>query len=160
MACLLFNSAAGVHPTPVAYRGTGPAMNDLIGGHVDYLCEQAVSVAGAINGGSVQALAVSSDKRLPSLPKVPTAKEAGLNYQMSIWAGIFAPKGTPKAAVGKLAGALSKALDDRQVQQRLAKLGGSIPARDERSPAKFERFVKAQIAHWSPVLRAASAARN
>lgn len=154
MACLLFNSTIKVKPISVAYRGSAPALNDLIAGHIDYLCEQAVSVTGAITGGQVKALAVSADKRLPTLPDVPTAKEAGVDYRMSIWAGIFAPKGTPKPIVDKLAAALSKALDDPSVRQRLAKLGGSIPSKDERSPAKFASFVSAQIAYWSPVLKA------
>jgi len=158
MACLLFNSIADVKPTSVAYRGTAPAMNDVIAGHVDYLCEQAVSVAGAINGGQVKALAVSANERLASLPDVPTAKEAGMDYQMSIWAGIFAPKGTPKPMVDILAGALARALDDPAVQKRMTELGGSIPTSDERTPAKFEKFVMAQIAHWSPVLKAAKPA--
>ena len=122
MACLLFNSIASVNPISVAYRGTAPAMNDLIAGHVDYLCEQAVSVAGAINGGQVKALAVSSNERLPTLPAVPTAKEAGVDYQMSIWAGIFAPKGTPKPVVDRLA--------DR-ARQGARRSGG--PAADDRS---------------------------
>jgi tripartite-type tricarboxylate transporter receptor subunit TctC len=156
MACLLFNSAAGVIPTSVPYKGTGPAMNDLVGGHIDYLCEQAVSVAGAISNGTVKALAVSSAERLDSLKQVPTAKEAGLDYQMSIWAGIFAPRGTPKAAVDRLAAALNKALDDASLKDRLAKLGGSVPSKDERNPAKFEAFVKAEIARWSPILKAAA----
>jgi tripartite-type tricarboxylate transporter receptor subunit TctC len=156
MACLLFNQAAGLKPTLVPYKGTGPAMNDLIGGHVDYLCEQAVSVAGAINGDKVKAFAVSSPQRLASLSKIPTAKEAGVDYQMSIWAGIFAPKGTPKEVVGRLAAALDKALDDPGVQKRLGDLGGSPPGKDERTPQKFEAFVKAEIARWSPILKAAA----
>jgi tripartite-type tricarboxylate transporter receptor subunit TctC len=160
MACLLFNSAAGLKPTSVPYKGTGPAMNDLIGGHVDYLCEQAVSVAGAIKGGTVKALAVSSNERLPSLPSVPTAREAGLDYQMSIWAGIFAPKGTPKQAVDKLATALARALDDPSLKKRLADLGGSVPSPDERNQAKFEAFVKAEIARWSPILKAAAKSKK
>jgi putative tricarboxylic transport membrane protein len=160
MACLLFNSTIKVNPISVAYRGTAPAMNDLVAGHVDYLCEQAVSVTGAITGGQVKALAVSANERLPTLPAVPTAKEAGVDYQMSIWAGIFAPKGTPKATVDRLAAALSKALDDPAVQKRMADLGGSIPSRDERTPARFERFVTAQIAHWSPILKAASTPKD
>jgi tripartite-type tricarboxylate transporter receptor subunit TctC len=155
MACLLFNSIADVHPMSVPYRGSAPAMNDLVAGHVDYLCEQAVSVAGAIQGGQVKALAVSADQRLAILPDVPTAKEAGVDYQMSIWAGIFAPKGTPKPAIDKLAAALAKALDDPAVKKRVTDLGGSIPSSDERTPAKFEKFVLAQIAHWSPILKAA-----
>ncbi len=157
MACLLFTSEAGLKPTLVAYRGTSPAMNDLVGGHVDFLCEQAVSVAQQIGAGTVKAYAVSSDKRLAALPDVPTAREAGVNYLMSIWAGIFAPKGTPPEVIGKLAAALDKALDDPAVEKRLADLGGSLPTRDERSPAKFDSFVKAEIARWSPILKAASA---
>ena len=156
MACLLFNTAAGTHPSAVAYRGTGPAMNDLIGGHVDFFCEQAVSVASQVKGGSIKAYAVSEKQRLAALPDVPTAKEAGLNYEMSIWAGIFAPKGTPKEVIDKLASALDKALDDPDVKKRLAELGGSLPGTDERAPAKFDSFVKAEIARWSPILKAAN----
>jgi len=156
MACLLFASAAGVRPSLVAYRGTGPALNDLIGGHVDFFCEQAVSVAPQIAAGTIKAYGISSGERLAVLPKVPTAKEAGVNYQMSIWAGIFAPKGTPKATIDKLAVALDQALDDPAVQTRLADLGGSLPSKGERTPAKFSSFVKAEIARWSPVLKAAN----
>ncbi len=156
MACLLFASAAGVRPTLVAYRGTGPALNDLIGGHVDFFCEQAVSVAPQVVAGTVRAYGVSSGERLVALPNVPTAKEAGVDYQMSIWAGIFAPKGTPKAIIDKLAGAVDQALNDSGVQTRLADLGGSLPSKDERTPAKFSGFVKAEIARWSPILKAAN----
>jgi len=156
MACLLFANAAGAKPNLVAYRGTGPAMNDLVGGHVDFFCEQAVSVAAQITGGSIKAYGVSSNERLAALPNVPTAKEQGLDYRMSIWAGIFAPKGTPKEAIDKLAAALDKALDDPTVIKRLADLGGSVPGKDERTPAKFDSFVKAEIARWSPILKAAS----
>src|SRR6516165_10789276 len=91
MACLLFNAQAGVNPSLVAYRGTAPALNDLIGGHVDFFCEQVVSVAPQIAAGTIKAYAVSSSERLPTVPDVPTAKEDGLDYKMSIWAGIFAP---------------------------------------------------------------------
>jgi tripartite-type tricarboxylate transporter receptor subunit TctC len=155
MACLLFSAATATKPTLVAYRGTGPAMNDLIGGHVDFFCEQAVSVTGQISSGAIKAYAVSSNQRLASLPDVPTAKELGVDYQMSIWAGIFAPKGVSKEIVDRLAGALDNALDDPSVQKRLADLGGAVPAKDERSPAKFDAFVKAEIARWSPILKAA-----
>src|SRR5204863_7219071 len=118
MACLLFTSEIGAKPTLVAYRGTGPAMNDLIGGHVDFLCEQSVSVAEQVKSGTIKAYGVSAAERLPSLPDVPTAKETGINYDMSIWAGIFAPAGTPPAVVTKLADALDKALDDGSVKAR------------------------------------------
>jgi tripartite-type tricarboxylate transporter receptor subunit TctC len=156
MACLLFASAAGVRPSLVAYRGTGPALNDLIGGHVDFFCEQAVSVAPQITAGTIRAYGVSSGQRLVALPNVPTAKEEDVDYQMSIWAGIFAPKGTPRATIDKLAVALDQALDDPGVQTRLADLGGSLPSKGERTPAKFSSFVKAEIARWSPILKAAN----
>ena len=156
MACLLFNKAADVQPTSVAYRGTGPAMNDLIGGHVDYLCEQSVSVAEQIAAGTVKAYVVSANQRLTTLPSVPSAKEVGIDYQMSIWAGIFAPKGTPKPIIAKLAAALDKALDDPAVAKRLSQLGGSIPAKRERTPESFEGLVKAEISRWSPILKTAS----
>jgi tripartite-type tricarboxylate transporter receptor subunit TctC len=156
MACLLFTAQAGVKPSLVAYRGTAPALNDLIGGHVDFFCEQAVSVAPQIAAGTIKAYAISSSERLPTLPDVPTAKEAGLDYQMTIWAGIFAPKGTPKPIVDKLAAALDKSLDDPGVAAKIAELGGSIPSKDERTPAKFSSFVNSEIARWSPVLNAAS----
>lgn len=155
MACFLFNSVVGAKPTSVAYRGSAPALNDVVAGHIDYLCEQAVSVAGAVTGNTVRALAVSSNTRLATMPDVPTAKEAGINYQMSIWAGIFAPKGTSRTIVTRLSGALSRALEDPMVQKRMADLGGSIPTKEERSPQRFEKFVMAEIAHWSPILKAA-----
>ena len=160
MACLLFNTAAGTKPTLVAYRGTGPAMNDLVGGHVDFFCEQAVSVAPQISGGAIKAYAMSGSERLAALPDIPTAREAGVDYQMSIWAGIFAPKGTSKEIIGKLATALDKALDDRALKKRIADLGGSLPPKQERQPAKFEAFIKAEIARWSPILKSTSTNAN
>ena len=99
---------------------------------------------------------VSAQQRLAALPDIPSAKEVGINYQMSIWAGIFAPKGTPKEIVTKLSSALDKALDDSSVRKRLADLGGSIPAKQERTPTSFARLVKTEVARWSPILKAAS----
>jgi tripartite-type tricarboxylate transporter receptor subunit TctC len=157
MACLLFTAAINVKPTLVAYRGTGPAMNDLIGGHVDFFCEQSVSVAEQVKSGAIKAYAVSAETRLPSLPDVPSAKELGVDYQMSIWAGIFAPKDTPPAVVAKLAGALDKALDDDGVKSRINNLGGSIPGKAERNPAAFDAYVKAEIGRWAPILKTAAA---
>jgi tripartite-type tricarboxylate transporter receptor subunit TctC len=156
MACLLFTSEIGAKPTLVAYRGTGPAMNDLVGGHVDFFCEQSVSVTEQIKAGAIKAYGVSAASRLASLPDVPTAKELGIKYDMSIWAGIFAPKGTPPAVVAGLADALDKALDDDGVKARINNLGGSIPGKAERSPAAFDGYVKAEIERWAPVLKAAA----
>ena len=138
MACLLFTTEIGAKPTLVAYRGTGPAMNDLIGGHVDFFCEQSVSVAEQVKSGAVKAYAVSAASGLPTLPDVPTAKEAGVNYQMSIWAGMFAPKGVSPEIIARLSDALDRALDEDGVRERIAQLGGSIPAKEERSPAAFD----------------------
>jgi tripartite-type tricarboxylate transporter receptor subunit TctC len=154
MACLLFTAEIGVKPTLVAYRGSAPALNDLVGGHVDFMCEQSVSVAETVLSGSVKAYAVSASERLANLPDVPTAKEAGINYEMSVWAGLFAPKGTSPAVVAKLADALDKALDEASVRQTLAQLGGAIPTKAERNPAAFDRFVRAEVARWAPILAA------
>jgi len=156
MSCLLFTAAIGAKPTLVAYRGSGPALNDLVGGHVDFLCEQSVSVAESVLAGTVKAYGISASERSVSLPNVPTAKEAGVNYEMSIWAGLFAPKGVPPEVVARLADALDKALDEPVVRERLAQLGGSIPAKAERNPAAFDRFVRSEIARWAPILAAAS----
>jgi tripartite-type tricarboxylate transporter receptor subunit TctC len=157
MACLLFTAQIGAKPTMVAYRGSGPALNDLMGGHVDFLCEQSVSVAEAVLAGSVKAYAVSAAERLATLPNVPTAREAGVNYEMSVWAGLFAPKGVAPEVITRLADALDKALDEPVVRERLAQLGGSIPAKAERNPAAFDRFVRSEIARWTPIITATQA---
>jgi tripartite-type tricarboxylate transporter receptor subunit TctC len=160
MACLLFTTEIGAKPTLVAYRGTGPAMNDLIGGHVDFFCEQSVSVVEQAKSGAIKAYGVSAAARLPSLPDVPAAKEVGLNYLMSIWAGIFAPAGTPEPIIAKLAGALDQALDDPGVRQRIEQLGGTIPAKAERTPAAFASYVQAEMTRWAPVLKATAEAEK
>jgi tripartite-type tricarboxylate transporter receptor subunit TctC len=158
MACLLFTNEIGAKPTLVAYRGSVLGMNDIIGGHVDFLCEQSVSVSKQVAGGNVKAYGISATQRLAALPDVPTAKEAGVNYQMSIWAGIFAPRGTPEPIVTKLGDALDKALDDPAVRKRIGDLGGSIPDKQERNPAAFDNYVKAEVARWAPILKATSPA--
>jgi putative tricarboxylic transport membrane protein len=157
MACLLFTAEIGAKPTLVAYRGSGPALNDLMGGHVDFLCEQSVSVAEQVLAGSVKAYAVSAPERLATLPNVPTAREAGINYEMSLWTGLFAPKGAPPEVIARLADALDKALDEPVVRDRLLQLGASIPAKAERNPAAFDRFVRSEIVRWAPILTAAQA---
>jgi len=91
---------------------------------------------------------------------VPTAQEFGVDYRMNIWAGIFAPKGVDKEIVIRLADALDKTLDDPGVQKRLSDIGGAVPAKDERSPAKFDKFVRDEIARWAPILKAANAGKT
>lgn len=158
MACLLFNSEAGIKPNSVPYRGTGPALNDLVGGHVDYFCEQVVSVAPSVKGGTARAYAVSGDARSAALPDVPSAKEAGLpGYQLSVWSAVFAPKGTPKPIVDKLSNALDKALDDPALLKRLADLGGTVPPKAERGPDYLGKTLKADTLKWDPILKKAMA---
>jgi tripartite-type tricarboxylate transporter receptor subunit TctC len=159
MACLLFTTEIGAKPALVAYRGSGPALNDLVGGHVDFMCEQSVSVAESVLAGSVKAFAVSATKRLETLPDVRTAREAGINYEMSVWAGLFAPKGVSPEIIAKLSEALDRALDEAAVRERIAQLGGSIPAKDERNPAAFDRLVRSEIARWAPILAATRSAK-
>jgi len=158
MACLLFTSQLGLKPSLVAYRGTGPALNDVIGGHVDFFCEQVVSVKGAIKGGTVKAYAVSGNERSPALPEVPSAKEVGdPGYSINIWSAVFAPKGTPQAVVNKLAAALDKALDDPALQKRMVELGGTVPPKADRGPAALAKVLKTDIARWNPILKTAAA---
>jgi tripartite-type tricarboxylate transporter receptor subunit TctC len=161
MACLLFTSELGVHPTLVAYRGTGPALNDVIGGHVDFFCEQVVSVQGAIKGGTVKSIVVSGNERSPAIPNVPSAKEAGMPaFQINIWSAIFAPKGTPKPIVAKLSEALNKTLNDPAVAKRLHELGGTVPPAADRGPEHLAIQLKADIARWNPILKAANVKTN
>jgi tripartite-type tricarboxylate transporter receptor subunit TctC len=157
MACLLFTSELGLKPQLVAYRGTGPALNDVIGGHVDFFCEQVVSVKGAVKGGTVKAYAVSGDERSPALPDVPSAKEVGdPGYSINIWSAVFAPKGTPKPIADKLSAALNTALDDPAVQKRMVELGGTVPPKADRGPGPLAKVLKADIARWNPILKSAS----
>jgi tripartite-type tricarboxylate transporter receptor subunit TctC len=143
MACLLFTSQFGLKPKLVPYRGTGPAVNDLAGGHVDFLCEQVVSVAPQVTGGLIKAYGVTGNARAVSMPDVPTMAEAGfLQFEMSIWSGLWAPKGTSTTAVATLSGTLDKALDDPEVQKKMSDLGGSVPPKNERSSAFFADYLK------------------
>ena len=161
MACLLFASELGLKPNLVAYRGTGPALNDVIGRHVDFFCEQVVSVQGAIKGGTVKAYVVSGDNRSPAVPDVPSAKEVGAkDFQINIWSAIFAPKDTPKEIVAKLSDALNKTLDDPAVAKRLLDLGGTVPAKADRGPAHLASQLKADVARWNPILKAAAEKTN
>jgi len=155
MACLLLTSELGLKPKLIPYRGTGPALADLIGGHVDFYCDQVVSVAPAVKGKSIKAYVVSGDAPSPALPGVPSAKAAGIaDYTLSIWSAMYAPKGTPQDVVAKLAAALDKALDDPAVAKRLIDLGGSVPSKAERGPAHLAAVLHADIAKWHPILKA------
>ena len=155
---IFFNSVVKAKPTMVAYRGTGPALNDLMANTVDYMTDQIVNVAPQIQGGNIRALAIATPERSPALPDVPTTKEAGLDgYEVSAWNAVFAPKGTPPEIVKKLNDALVKALDDENTRKRLLDLGGVIPAVAERSPESLQKLVESEVARWTPVLKAAGA---
>lgn len=158
MACLMFNQVVGIKPTMVAYRGMGPGMNDLMGGHIDIACEQAVVMVSAINGQKVNGIVVAGPKRLDAIPQVPTAQEAGIaDFQLNIWSGIYAPKGTPKDVIAKLADALDKTLDDPITAERLGKLGGTVPQKSERGPDFLRKTVASDIPRWAPILKEAAA---
>ncbi|MBN8988759.1 MAG: tripartite tricarboxylate transporter substrate binding protein BugD [Rhizobiales bacterium] len=156
VSCELLNSVLGIKPVGVPFNGTGPAMNALVGGQVDYMCDQIVNAVPQINGGAIKAYAIATPERNPSLPDVPTTIEAGLPaFQAQAWNAIFAPKGTPAPIVATLNAAISKALDDENVKKRLLELGSVIPGPKDRTPEALAELVKNEIAKWTPVLKPA-----
>jgi tripartite-type tricarboxylate transporter receptor subunit TctC len=156
-ACELLSSVLDIRPVGVPFNGTGPAMNALVGGQVDYMCDQIVNAVPQINGGTIKAYAIATPERNPSLPDLPTTAEAGLpQYQASAWNAIFAPKGTPAPILAKLNAAASKALDDDNVRKRLLDLGSDIPKTEARTQAALAALVKREIEKWSAVLKPAT----
>ena len=159
--CLLLNSIMKVKPTTIPFNGTGPSMNALVGGQVDYMCDQIVNAVPQINGGTIKVYAIATAARNPSLPDVPTTKEAGLpEFEASAWNALFAPKGTPKPIVDKLSDALSKALDDEGVRKRLLDLGSDIPDGPRRGGAALGALVKSEVDKWGKVIKEAGAEVN
>jgi putative tricarboxylic transport membrane protein len=161
MACLLFTAELGLKPKLIPYRGTGPALSDLIGGHVDFYCDQVVSVASAVKGKTIKGFVVSGDAPSPALPGIPSAKQAGIpEYALSIWSAMYAPKGTPKDVIAKLAAALDKELDDPTLAKRMVDLGGAVPTKAERGPEHLGSVLQRDMARWHPILQAAMAQQN
>ncbi|QTL02344.1 tripartite tricarboxylate transporter substrate binding protein BugD [Aquabacter sp. L1I39] len=153
---MLFMSKVGAQMTTVPYQGTGPAMNDLIGGQIDVMCDQTTNTTGQIKAGKVKAYAVTTKDRVKSMPDLPTLQESGLkDFEVAIWHGLYAPKGTPKEVVDKLNAALNVALDDPKVIARFADLGTEPEPKDRRSPAFHKEFLAAEVAKWKPVIDAA-----
>ena len=153
---MLFMSAVGVDVLTVPYKGTGPAMNDLLGGQVDFMCDQTTSTTGQIKGGKVKVYGITSSKRVPSLPDVPTLDEQGIKGgEVAIWHGLYAPKGTPKAVVDKLVAGLQAALKEPSVLQRYSELGAVTFPADKQTPAALEAHLKAEIAKWAPIIQKA-----
>jgi tripartite-type tricarboxylate transporter receptor subunit TctC len=152
--CALFNSLAGAKPTRVTYRGTGPALNDLVAGQVDYMCDQIVNLVPQIQAGTIKAYAVALPQRSPALPDVPTTKEAGMpEFQVSAWNAVFAPKGTAPEIVKKLNAALVKAVEDPGTSKRILDLGGDLSNKEARTPEGLRKLVESEVARWNKVLK-------
>ncbi|MEN9484242.1 tripartite tricarboxylate transporter substrate-binding protein [Sphaerotilus montanus] len=155
---LLFQQSIKIDMTTVPYKGTGPAMTDLIGGQVDLMCDQTTNTTGQITSGKVKAYAVTTNKRLgtDSLKNLPTLNESGLKgFNVTIWHGLYAPKGTPKAVLDKVNAAMKVALKDADFIKREEALGADIVDDARVNPAEHKKFVEAEIAKWSPVIKAA-----
>ncbi len=153
LACSVFHSLADVHPTVVSYRGTPQATLDTVAGNVDFGCNQVVNIVQHVQSGKLKAYAVTSDKRSPMLPDVPTAAEAGMPaFNVMVWFGLSGPKGLPPEIVAKLSKALNAALDDPSVVKRFAELGYDVPPPQQRSAAYFDTFYTNEVSLWAKVL--------
>ena len=155
---LLFQNAVQVDMTTVPYKGTAPAMSDLIGGQIDLMCDQTTNTTSQIEGKKVKAFAVTTAKRLttPALKDLPTLQESGLKgFEVTIWHGLYAPKGTPADVQAKLNTALKAALKDPEFIKKQEGLGAVVVTDKRMEPAEHKKFVVAEIAKWSPVIKAA-----
>ncbi|MDZ7856664.1 tripartite tricarboxylate transporter substrate-binding protein [Sphaerotilus sp.] len=155
---LLFQQSIKIDMTTVPYKGTGPAMTDLMGGQVDIMCDQTTNTTGQIAAGKVKAYAVTSSKRqtTEALKALPTLNEAGLKgFNVTIWHGLYAPKNTPKAVLDKVNAAMKTALKDADFVKRQEALGADIVDDARVNPAEHKKFVEAEIAKWGPVIKAA-----
>ncbi len=155
---LLFQQAVKVEMTTVPYKGTGPAMTDLLGGQVDIMCDQTTNTSAQIEGGKVKAFGVTTLHRLttPGLKTLPTLDEQGLKgFNVTVWHGLYAPKGTPKPILDKLNAALKLALKDPDFVKREEALGAVIITDARLNPAEHKKFVESEIAKWSPIIKAA-----
>ncbi len=158
LGCLLLNSAIGIHPTLVPFTGTAPVMNAILAGNVDYDCDPILGPLPHIRAGTVKALAIAAKKRSPLLPDVPTSYEQGMpEFDCAPFYAVFAPKGTPRAVIDRLAAALNKGLDEPAVKKRLNDLGAVIPEPDERGPKMLAALVHKEIARLKPIVAAARA---
>ncbi|MGZ8436685.1 MAG: tripartite tricarboxylate transporter substrate binding protein BugD [Candidatus Binatia bacterium] len=153
---MIFMSAIQTDVTTVPYSGTAPAMNDLLGGQVDFMCDQTTNTTSQIKAGKINVYGVTTKKRVASLPNVPTMDEAGLKgFEVSIWHALYAPKGTPKPVIDKLTNALQDAMKDSTVKQRFADLGTEPVALNRATPAALSAHLKAEIDRWGPIIKKA-----
>jgi tripartite-type tricarboxylate transporter receptor subunit TctC len=153
---MLFMTAIQTDLTTVPYKGTAPAMNDLLGGQVDFMCDQTTNTTSQIKSGRIKVYAVTTKKRVASLPNVPTMDEAGLKgFEVSIWHGLYAPKSTPKPVVAVLSKALQAAVKDPTVKQRHAELGAEPVTQDMATPEALRARLKSEIDKWGPIIKKA-----
>ena len=153
---MLLMDAIKVQMTTVPYKGTGPAMTDLLGGQVDLMCDQTTNTTNQIKAGKIKAYAVTTKAKVPSLPDLPTADAAGLKgFEVSVWHALYAPKGTPEPVIAKLSDALKTALKDQNVVTRFAELGTEPVAQDRATPQALQAHLAAEIDRWAPVIKAA-----
>jgi len=153
---MLFMQALEVPILTVPYKGTGPAMTDLLGGQVDLMCDQTTNTTEQIKGGTIRGYAVTSPARLDIFPDMPTVGEAGLgSMEVAIWHGIYAPKGTPAEATDRLAAALQVALADPDIAAKMAELGTAPSPAADATPAALKARLEAEIARWKPIIEAA-----
>jgi tripartite-type tricarboxylate transporter receptor subunit TctC len=155
LGCVVLNYVIGVEITHVPYRGTGPAMQDLVGGRIDYLCDIIATAKPQIDGGSVKGLALMTKERSPVLPNLPTASEQGVNGAESYtWSAIFLPKNAPAAVVQKLNGAAVEAMHSPAVKARMTELGATVVPDDRATPQYLGTFVKSEIEKWAVPIKA------
>jgi tripartite-type tricarboxylate transporter receptor subunit TctC len=154
LGCVVLNTAMGTKITHIPYRGTGPAMTDLQGGRIDFLCEVASTAKPQIDGGSVKAIAMLTKQRSPALPNVATAIEQGLDVEAYTWNAIFLPKGAPDAIVAKLHDAVLGAMHTPAVKDRLQSIGAMIVPDDRATPQYLGTFVKSEIEKWAAPIKA------
>lgn len=142
--------------TTVPYKGTAPALTDLIGGQVQLMCDQTSNISSQLTTGSIKSYGTTTMQRLKAFDKIPTLNEQGLkNFEIKVWHGVYAPKGTPKARMDKLSKALQGAIQDVQYKMHMAELGIEIPSQANASPEGLKRHLKAQIDLWAPIIKTA-----
>ena len=153
---LLFQQAIATDLTTVPYKGTAPAMADLLGGQVDILCDQTTQTTPQILSGKLRALAITSPRRIDTLKDVPTAAEAGLpGFELSVWHGMYAPKGTPKPVADKIVASMQAALKDPDLVKRFTDLGSVIVSPDRQTPDALGKYLKTEIDKWAPIIKKA-----
>jgi tripartite-type tricarboxylate transporter receptor subunit TctC len=156
VAAIYFQNAIGANLRFVPYRGTGPALLDLLGGNIDLIVDQVSDSSQQVRGGEVRAYAVTAKTRLASLPDIPTVDEAGApGLYINVWHGLWAPKGTPPEIIAKLSRAVQDGLADAQARERFAALGLDVPPRDQQTPEALDALQRAEIAKWWPIIKAA-----